>query len=63
MLATKYNLPLKKIEQMINYQFKFAKRVIKKGNFDSIRIPYFGKFSAKPNRIKHITKLKNESNR
>ena len=63
MLATKYNLPLKKIEQMINYQFKFTKRIIKKGDFDSIRIPYFGKFSVKPNRIKHITKLKNESNR
>ena len=34
---------------------------MRKGNFDSIRIPYFGKFSVNPNRIKYINKLKDES--
>ena len=57
-LATKYNLPLQKIENIINSQFKFVEKIIKKGKFDSIRLPYFGKFSVNPNRVKHINKLK-----
>ena len=62
-LATKYNLPLSKVETMINHQFKFVENIMKKGNFEMIRLPYFGKFSVNPNRVKHINKLKNESER
>ena len=62
-LANKYNLPLKKVKQIIEYQFKFVEKIIKKGNFNSIRLPYFGNFSVNPKRVKHITKLKNESNK
>ena len=36
---------------------------MKKGKFESVRLPYFGKFSVKPGRVKHITKLKNEPKR
>ena len=57
-LATKYNLPLQKVEDIINSQFKFVEKIMKKGKFDSIRLPYFGKFSVNPNRVKHINKLK-----
>jgi nucleoid DNA-binding protein len=60
-LANKYNLPLKKVEQIVNYQFKYTSNVIKAGKFEVIRLPYFGKFSANPNRIKYINKLKDES--
>ena len=56
-LATKYNLPLKKIEEIVNHQFKFVEKIMKKGNFDSIRLPYFGLFSVNPNRVKYINKL------
>ena len=59
-LATKYNLPLKKIEEIVNHQFKFVESVIKKGKFDSIRLPYFGLFSVNPKRVKHLTNLKNK---
>jgi len=58
-LSNKYNLPIKKVEQMINYQFKYVSSVINLGNFEGIRIPYFGLFSVNPNRVKHLTKLKN----
>ena len=34
---------------------------MKEGKFEMIRLPYFGKFSVNPNRVKHINKLKNES--
>ena len=60
-LATKYNLPLKKIEEIINHQFKFVEQVMKKGDFDSVRLPYFGKFSVNPKRVEYINKLKDES--
>ena len=62
-LANKYDLPLKKVKQMIEYQFKFVEKIMKKGGFESIRLPYFGKFIVNPKRIEHITKLKNESNK
>jgi nucleoid DNA-binding protein len=53
-IATKHNLPLSKVEEIVNYQFKFVAAIIKKGDFQAIRLPYFGKFSAKKERIKHI---------
>jgi len=56
-LATKYNLSLKRVENIVNSQFKFVEKIMKQGNFDSVRLPYFGKFSVNPNRIKHINKL------
>ena len=60
-LANKYNLPLKKVEQIVNYQFKYTSNVIKAGKFEVIRLPYFCKFSVNPKRVKYINKLKNES--
>jgi nucleoid DNA-binding protein len=60
-LANKYNLPLNKIENIINYQFKYVAKIMKEGDFKMIRLPYFGKFSVNPKRVEHINKLKNES--
>jgi nucleoid DNA-binding protein len=60
-LANKYNLPLKKVKEMIEYQFKFVEKTMKEGKFNSIRIPYFGKFSVNPKRVEYINKLKDES--
>ena len=62
-LATKYNLPLKTVEKMINHQFKFVHKIMKKGDFDTIRLPYFGKFSVNKKRVEYINKLKNETTR
>ena len=57
-LATKYNIPLQIIDKIVSYQFKYTSKIVKEGNFESIRIPYFGKFSVNPNRVKYLTKLK-----
>ena len=62
-LATKHNLPLQKVEEIINHQFKFVEKVMKKGKFEMVRLPYFGKFSVNPRRVEHINKLKDESER
>ena len=61
-LATKYKLPLKEIEQMINYQFKFVSTTMKKGKFEAIRLPYFGKFTVKRKRLAYIKKLSKKKN-
>ena len=57
-LANKYDLPIKKIEEIVNHQFKYVTKIMKAGKFESIRLPYFGKWSVNPNRVKHINKLK-----
>jgi nucleoid DNA-binding protein len=49
-LATKYNLPLEKVEKIVNSQFKYVAKVMAEGNFDAIRLPYFGKFYSKKER-------------
>lgn len=57
-LATKHNLPLSKIEEIVNYQFRFVSNIIKEGKFDAVRLPYFGKFSVKKGRLQHIQNKK-----
>jgi len=53
-LSMKYNLPINKIEEIVFHQFKYAASIIREGKFESIRIPYFGKFTAHPTRIKYL---------
>ncbi len=60
-LANKYNLPLSKIEKIINHQFKYIEKVMKEGKFETVRLPYFGKFSVKQKRVDHINKKKDEN--
>jgi nucleoid DNA-binding protein len=58
-LSNKYNLPAKVIREIISSQFKFTAMIMSSGNFDTIRLPYLGKFTVNPNRVKHITKRAN----
>ena len=59
-LANKYNMPLQTINKIVSHQFKYVSEIIKEGNFDTIRLPYFGKFSVNPKRVKYLTELKNK---
>jgi nucleoid DNA-binding protein len=61
-LATKHNLPLNKVEDIVYHQFKFVAHIMKLGNFESIRLPYFGKFHAKGTRIAYLNELKRKKN-
>jgi|TARA_R110000787_G_scaffold24468_2_gene69343 nucleoid DNA-binding protein len=56
-LATKYNLPLSKVKEIVEYQFKFVTQTMKKGKFETVRLPYFGKFTVKSKRLEYIKKL------
>jgi len=53
-LATKYDLPIQKIEEAVYYQFKYVHNVMKEGNFESIRLPYLGKFHVLESRLKYL---------
>lgn len=59
-LSNKYNLPAKTIKEIIASQFKFTSMIMSSGGFDTIRLPYLGKFTVNPNRVKHINKRANE---
>ena len=61
-LATKYNLPLKEVEKIIFSQFKFVSKIMSDGNFDTIRLPYFGKFHVNKGRLKYIQKKNGSTN-
>jgi len=59
-LANKYDLPLSKIEKIVDHQFKYIGEIMKEGKFETIRLPYFGKFSVNPKRVEYINKKKSE---
>ena len=60
-LATKYNKSLAEIEKIVMSQFKYLSSTMEKGDFKSVRLPYFGKFSSNKKRREYIPKLKNGS--
>ena len=60
MLATKYDLSIKKITEIVNYQFKYVTKIMAKGDFEAVRLPYFGKFSVKAKRLEYIRNKKKD---
>jgi len=60
-LANTYELPIDVVERIVTYQFKFVREIMTKGEFETIRLPYLGKFSVNKNRVKYITDLKNKN--
>lgn len=55
-LATKYNLPLNVVESAVYSQFAFVANTIRKGEFESVRLPYLGKFHVRRGRIDYLDK-------
>jgi hypothetical protein len=53
-LASKYNLPISKVEEAVYHQFKYTSQIIRQGNFEAVRLPYLGKFHVNPGRLKHL---------
>jgi nucleoid DNA-binding protein len=61
-LANKHNLPLKKVEEAVYHQFKYVHDVIKEGKFESVRLPFLGKFHVLYARLKHLQKNEGSDN-
>lgn len=60
-LANKYNLSLSKVEKIIGHQFKYLEKIMKEGKLEAVRLPYFGKFSVNPKRVKYLNKNKKDA--
>lgn len=55
-LSNKHDIPEQEVEQAVYHQFKFVKKIMKKGEFESVRLRRFGKFHVNPRRLKEINK-------
>jgi nucleoid DNA-binding protein len=60
-LASEHNLPLQKVEEAVYYQFKYVADVIRSGKFESIRLPFLGKFHVRPGRLRYLNERLNNS--
>jgi len=45
---------MQEIEKCVEAQFQFIERIMKRGEFDTVRMPYLGKFTVKPGRLKML---------
>lgn len=53
-IADKLNITEKQVKKAVEHQFQFVHNTIKEGNFDAVRLPYFGVFKVKPRRLEHL---------
>lgn len=60
-LATKHRLSLSEIERIVSSQFRLVEKTMSEGKFESVRLPFFGVFRAKPGRVKHIKDAKRKT--
>lgn len=61
LLATEYSLPLKEVEKIVTSQFKLVAKTMSKGDFESVRLPFFGVFRVKKSRVKYVNDAKRRS--
>lgn len=61
-LAEKYKISTQEVERAVMSQFKFAKQMMEKDNFPSIRLPFFGIFRASKKKLNHIKKHNEKNN-
>lgn len=45
---------IQEIQKCVESQFSFIEKVMKRGEFDTVRMPYLAKFSVKPGRVKML---------
>ena len=60
-LASEHNLPLRKVEEAIYFQFKYVADVMRAKKFEAIRLPFLGKFHVRKGRLKYLNERPNNS--
>lgn len=60
-IASEHNLPLQKVEEAVYFQFKYVSDVMRQGKFESIRLPFLGKFHVTPGRLKYLNERPDNS--
>jgi len=53
-IANDLGIPKDKVEEVVRHEFKFVKKVMEKGNFNSVRLPRFGIFEVNEKRLKNM---------
>ena len=57
-IALEINMDPRLVKEIIWSQFAYVNRIMKRGGFDSVMLPYLGKFRVKPNRPYYASKHK-----
>lgn len=59
-VAEEYGCTLAEVREIVDSQFGFLRDTIEHGAFDSIRLPYFGRFHVNPYRLHklNLTRVK-----
>ena len=60
-LASEHNLPLQKVEEAVYFQFKYVSDVIRSGKFESVRLPFLGKFHVRTGRLRYLNERSDNS--
>lgn len=55
-VAADMNLAYEEVERIVESQFQFVADTMAEGNFEAVRLPLFGLFHAKEERIKYLKK-------
>jgi len=55
-VAEELGVPVSKVREAADYQFKYTRKVMEDGSFESIRLPYFGLFHVKDGRLEALNK-------
>jgi len=56
-IARELGLSIGEVEEAVDSQFHFVASVMKSDTFDQIRLPFFGRFWVKAQRLKHLQKF------
>ena len=54
-LADFHSISVEEVRKVWKSQFALVEQVMKKGDFEAIRLPYFGRFYVKPGRVEKLT--------
>lgn len=50
-IAEEYGTTVEEVRSIVESQFEFLRKTIEHGAFDSVRIPFFGRFHVNPYRL------------
>lgn len=56
-LADLHGISPDEVRKIWKSQFALVEKVIARGNFEAVRLPYFGRFYVKPNRVAHLNRV------
>lgn len=59
-IAEEYGYDKAEVRSIVDSQYSFLRKVVEHGAFDSVRLPYFGRFHVNPYRLHklNLTKVK-----